>query len=95
MNDDHRPQVDVIAKLTPEAAASGSVEHRLVQSRAAGIGASLEPLHPATSDRELATYFLVRVDPASRLSVVEQLLSLDGVEGAYVKPRGEPPEGSF
>ncbi|MDQ6798781.1 MAG: hypothetical protein M3011_12335 [Actinomycetota bacterium] len=95
MSGDQPRAVDVIAKLTPDAAATGSVEHRLVQSRAADIGASLEPLHPATSDPELATYFLVHVDPAYRQRVVEQLLDVDGVEGAYVKPRGEPPEGSF
>ena len=95
MNDEHHEPIDVIAKLTPEAAASGSIEHRLVQSQAADLGAALEPLHPTTSDPALATYFLVRVDAASRHSVVEQLLDLDGVEGAYAKPRGQPSEGSF
>jgi hypothetical protein len=95
MNDDDPHATEVIAKLTPEAAASGTSEHRAVQSRAAELGVSLEPLHPSASDPELSTYFVVHVDPVSRQRVVEQLLGLDGVEGAYAKPRGEPPEGSF
>ena len=41
MNDEHHEPIDVIAKLTPEAAASGSIEHRLVQSQAADLGAAL------------------------------------------------------
>ncbi|HEV3363646.1 MAG TPA: hypothetical protein VG795_05795 [Acidimicrobiia bacterium] len=95
MDENDSEPIDVIAKLTPEAAASGTSQHGAVQSRATELGISLEPLHASASDPELSTYFIVRVDPASRERVVEQLLGLDGVEGAYAKPRGEPPEGSF
>jgi hypothetical protein len=49
-------------------------------------------MHPLTSDPELATYFVAHVDPEGLDGVIETLAGCDGVEGAYPKPRGEPPE---
>ena len=82
---------DVIVKLAPAAIVRESPAHRAVQSCASGLGISLEPLHPSESDSELSSYFIAHVDPAAVGTVVERLLHCDGVEGAYHKPKGEPP----
>lgn len=89
----HRDQdlIEVIVKLTPEAAAPNTKAHRDVQDYAARIGISLEPLHPSTCDPELTTYFIAHVDAAGLGSIVEQLLAFEGVDGAYPKGRGEAP----
>ncbi len=92
MNDEEPEAAEVIAKLTPEVAESGT-QHRLLKSEAAQRGVSLQPLHPGTSDPDLATYYIARGDSAGLQDVIDQLLGLEGVEGAYKKPRGEPPEG--
>ena len=86
--------IEVIVKLTPEAAAPESPEHEAVRARVAELGIPLAPLHPSTSDPDLAAYAVARVDPAAANAVVEQLLGCDGVEGAYAKAPGTPPERS-
>jgi hypothetical protein len=57
----------------------------------ASLGIALEPLDPSSTDPELATYAVTHVDEAHAPTVISQLNDCDGVEGAYVKPRGEPP----
>jgi hypothetical protein len=64
------------------------VEPDEVQSRA---GLSLEPLHPGTSDAELSTYFVARVEGHTAEDVTERLMRVDGVDGAYVKPPAAAP----
>ena len=83
--------IEVVVKLVPIAAEQQSPAYRAVQECAARIGVSIHPLYPSTSDPELSTYFIAHVDQAVSSSVVEQLLACEGVEGAYAKPRGEPP----
>jgi hypothetical protein len=85
---------ELIIKLAPVAIAFESAEHRSVQACAAGLGISVAALHPSTSDPELASYLVAQVDPAAIDRVIEQLVACDGVEGAYTKPAGAPPEGS-
>jgi hypothetical protein len=85
-----RRTVEVIVKVARE------TEHtRAIQERATALGVTLEPLHPSTGDTELATYFTARVDPDTAHELTRALADLEGVEGAYAKPAGEPPRGGF
>jgi hypothetical protein len=63
----------------------------MVHACLARLGVALEPLHPSSSDPELATYAVTHVDEADAQTVISQLNDCDGIEGAYVKPRGAPP----
>ena len=74
-------QVEVIVKLT----SAGT------QDCIARQGIILERLHPGTSDPELATYAVAHVSSDTADSVIANLKNCAGVEGAYVKARGEPP----
>ena len=57
------------------------------------LGIVLVPLHPGEKDPYLAPYFVVEVEDPDLLELVQQrLLQSEAVEGAYVKPPGEPPE---
>ncbi len=86
--------IEVIVKLTQEAAAPDSPQHKAIDARAAQLGVSLAPLHPSTSDPDLASYAVAHVNPLEAEAVVDQLLRCNGVEGAYAKPPGAPPERS-
>lgn len=88
---DVRDPVELIIKLAPEAAATGSPGHLAVQACVTRAGVSIKPLHQSTSESELATYFIAHVDPAKFKNIVEQLLACEGIDSAYAKPRGEPP----
>lgn len=60
---------------------------RAIEETVQAAGASLRPLHPGTADASLSRYFAVDVpDVATAQRVARELLSLDGVEAAYVKP---------
>ena len=83
--------IDVIVKLAPAAVVRESAAHRGVQACANGLGVTLEPMHPSTTDPELSSYFIAHVAPTAVDDVVDRLRGCDGVEGAYSKPRGEPP----
>jgi hypothetical protein len=85
-------QVELIVKLAPESAAPESRAYLAVQACAARGGVSLRRLHQSTSESELATYLVAHVDPAKIETVVKQMLTCEGVESAYIKPRGEPPQ---
>ncbi len=51
-----------------------------------------KPVDPATDDNELRRYFSTEVENQFEASeLIEQLLGLEKVEAAYVKPEGVPP----
>lgn len=86
--------VEVIVKLAPGAVRAGSPGHAAVHEIARRLLVELAPLYGPTTDPELASYAVAHIAPASAELVVQELLACDGVEGAYVKPPGEPPERS-
>jgi hypothetical protein len=88
-----RASAELILKLAPAATIAASPAHSSVRACVADLGISVSPLHPSTSDPELASYLVAHVDPAAVDRVIERLVACDGVEGAYAKPAGEPPEG--
>jgi hypothetical protein len=92
MSNGGREAIELIVKLSPEAAAAESPEYKRLHAHAAQLGVALAPLHPATSDPDLATYAVAHVDAAAANAVIEQLRRCAGVEGAYAKPPGAPPE---
>ena len=92
MSDRRDETVEVIVALTPEAAVPGTAEREELESHTADLGVPLAPLHPLTSDPELAAYAVARVDAASADALIKHLLRCDGVAGAYAKPPGAPPE---
>jgi hypothetical protein len=73
---------ELIVKLAPGA------DPDAVRSRG---GVRLAPLHPGTSDAELSTYFLARVEAQHIQDVAERLMRVDGVDSAYVKPPAAAP----
>jgi hypothetical protein len=79
---------ELIVKLAPAA------EPDRIRTHANDLGVELERLHPGTDDPELASYLVARVDPEGARGVAERLMRFDGVESAYVKPGGAPPERS-
>ncbi len=83
-------QQDVAQSLQhqrPPSAASNALL-RLIEE----CGAVLEPLHPGTSDPQLASYFLLRTpQPSTGEEVITRLRDLEVVEAAYVKPQDELP----
>jgi hypothetical protein len=86
--------VEVIVKLAaPADPGESSVAERSVHACAGELGLTLEPLY-GSSRSELDGFLVGRVDAGSAHGVVERLLACPGVEGAYVKPRGEPPRGA-
>ncbi len=80
-------KADVIVKL----ASLDLSARRAADACIADLGIALTPLHPSTSDAELASYLVTQIDSASQDEVIERLRRCPGVEGAYVKPQGEPP----
>lgn len=88
---DVRRRVELIVKLAPAAAKSGSPQHLAVQACFAQAGLTTHPLDLSASDAELATYFIAHVDPLDTERIINHLLACDGIESAYAKPRGEPP----
>jgi hypothetical protein len=76
---------DVAPALKHEAPATerASAIEKTVQA----AGSALRPLHPGTADETLSRYFALEVpDATSAQRVARELLRLDGVEAAYVKP---------
>lgn len=84
-------RIELIIKLSPVAARSGSPEYLALQDCLVEAGISISPLGKSAADQELATYFVAHVDPLRREHIIDQLLACPGVESAYTKPRGEPP----
>jgi len=83
--------IEVIVKLAPAAAVSGSPARRAVDACVADLDVALAPLHPSTTDRELATFLVAQVEPGTLDAALSRLRRCAGVEGAYPKPPGEPP----
>ena len=81
---------EVIVKL---AATAVYLDRRAFEACAHTIGVSVAPLHPETTDRELASYFIARVSADAVERVVSELRKCPGVDAAYMKPAAEPPEG--
>jgi hypothetical protein len=76
---------ELIVKLAPTA------EPGRVRAHADGLGVTLAPLHPGTTDPELSTYFAAQVDAQRVEGVAERLMRVDGVDSAYVKPPAAAP----
>jgi hypothetical protein len=73
--------VEITTKLAPGSPASA------LRGLVSKSGASLRPLHPGSSDPELATYYIVHVpNPADASRVLEQLRGHAAVTAAYIKP---------
>ena len=92
MTDRGSDTIEVIVALDADAAKAGTSKRETLEAQAARLGAALAPLHPSTSDANLAAYAVAYVDAASADTVIEHLLRCPGVEAAYAKPRGAPPE---
>jgi hypothetical protein len=62
------------------------------QEVAARYGAELRPIHPHTSDPDLARFFVVEVaEVVATDQVVDDLMACDAIESATAKPPDEPP----
>jgi hypothetical protein len=83
--------VEVIVKLAD--AGADAAARRALDLCARDAGVTIAPLHPATADRDLASYYLARVEPARVDDVVARFRACTGVEAAYAKPSAEPPAG--
>jgi hypothetical protein len=81
---------EVIVKLVVTEQAGA--ERQRLDGCARDLGVSLTPLHPGTTDRELASYFVASVDSDQAERITSGLRRCPGVDAAYVKPAGEPPE---
>jgi hypothetical protein len=84
-------RTELIVKLDA-ATADNVAARRSVDACMAGFGLTLVPLHPSSSDVELGTYFVADVDAEAVDDLVSRLLRCKGIEGAYPKSPGEPPE---
>jgi hypothetical protein len=84
--------VELVVKLSP-AAAPGSAAHKALLARAADLGIALEPVNRSEPASELGTYHVALVTPETAARAIERLQQCDGVEAAFTKSRGEPPNG--
>jgi hypothetical protein len=85
--------VDLTVQVTPELApalrheAPATEQASAIEKTVDAAGLALRPLHPGTADETLSRYFAVEApDAATAQRVARELLRLDGVEAAYVKP---------
>jgi hypothetical protein len=83
--------VEVIVKLAE--AGADAAARRMLDLCARDAGVTIAPLHPATADRDLASYYVARVEPQAVDGVLARFLACAGVEAAYAKPAAEPPAG--
>ncbi len=76
---------------TGPAAAHDVIERieRVVATRAPT--ASVRKMHPGRTPSELDAFWQVNIADEDADQAVEDLLSIPGVDGAYVKPPDEPP----
>ena len=88
---DPNATVEIIVQLSAEASDPAGATAAGVYRTATDAGATLKPLHPGTSDPELARYAAVRVPPNQADRVLARLMSSSGVDAAYIKPTGEAP----
>ena len=85
--------MDLTVQVTPELApalrheAPATERARAIEKTVQAAGLGLRPLHSGTTDATLSRYFAVDVpDAATAQRIAHELLGLDGVEAAYVKP---------
>lgn len=83
--------VEVIVKLAE--AGADATARRTLELCAREAGVTIAPLHPATSDPDLASYYVARVEPQAVDVVLARFLACAGVDAAYLKPAAEPPAG--
>lgn len=90
--------LDVMVQLAPEAAQAVQggrelpPELREAEERLRALELTLEPLHPGSQDRSLASWFRVQVEDESTAELVVRTLSDSPVvESAYVEPLSAPP----
>lgn len=83
-------QPDVAADLRQQQTSTLAAQDLI--STLSALGVQLEPLHPDTTDPNLATYFTVAVpDIATAERVVKRLQQSTAVDSAYLKPSDELP----
>lgn len=82
----------ITVQLTPAAATRArGPRTRSADTALSWLEYPLQPVHPATRDATLATFFTVDVDdPEAASRLVERLLKDPSVEAAYIKPADEP-----
>lgn len=69
---------------------SRSANHLVSQLK--DLGVSITPLHADCDDDELKTHFAVAgIERMEQQELVNQLLRIDGVTAAYIKPNDFPP----
>lgn len=73
--------------LAPENSASVAL-----QTIAKQLGVTIQPMHPGIDDPELIRNFYIEAATEEEAdSIVDTFLECPAVEGAYIKPEGEPP----
>jgi hypothetical protein len=83
--------VRVVVRLASEL--SGTGQPLPLDIQAAASPYLLEPLHPGSEERSLASWYVVTVEnPAEAEDVAARLRSLPRIEAAYVEPPSAPPE---
>jgi hypothetical protein len=80
----------ITVHLTPAAFRAGVPDAPLSQTLA-DLGVTLEPLHPGTTDPDLAGQFFADVPEASADDICARLLAHPAVVAAYTKPPDGPP----
>lgn len=86
--------VTVTILVSSEAIASrGDAGVRAVEEELRAVsGKQPVRVDPQTDDEELRRYYTITAETeAEAEAIARRLQQLDGVEAAYVKPRGEPP----
>lgn len=86
----HVVPIEVIVKLV--ATAASAPDRRALDDCARALDIAITPLHPGTTDRDLASYFVTSVEAPALDDVLARLRRCPGVDGAYTKPAGAPPE---
>jgi hypothetical protein len=85
--DTTEPTVEIVVRLSGRAAADDVAVRRTVEDQALVEPA---PLHPGTSDSELARFAITRVAQSAAETVVDRLVRCVEVDAAYTKPESSP-----
>jgi hypothetical protein len=85
--------MEIVVKLASSRSALSQRERDALDACVEELGVALEPLDASADAGELGSFLHTRVDDARATHVVEALRRCGAVEGAYVKPAGEPPRG--
>lgn len=83
--------LNIASRLRQKSFSNSNLNEILDLEREFGI--TLKPLHPNTSDPNLAKHFIVKVDNMTIAEkVISRLLKIKYVEGAYIKPPDQLPQ---